>query len=491
MALPFVIGLDLGTTNCKAAALDSEGRILGAAEVAYTLYSSHPGWVEQDPDAVWKGVLAALKDLSSKVTLADASGISLSGAMQSLLLVNVKGEPLAPAMTWADRRAESQAQELRQLSDSHSIYQRTGCPLVTYYLPARIRWWLQNSPDIVKKSAYFAAIKDWIFYKLTGAWITDVSLASSTGLFDILKLDWDEQALAIAGIKRHRLPDLAPSFQKAGEVSTQASSLTCLPEKMPVAAGASDGILANIGSGAYAPGHVIITVGTSGAIRHVFDKPWVDEQERTWCYVERPGIWVSGGAINNGGLALEWVRKHFYPDFVEEAGYLQLLKDAASVPAGAADIYFLPYFTGERSPYWSATARGLIYGLSLEHTRAHIARAALEGVAFCLADVWDALKNSGTMDPPARLTGGITRDAIWSQITADVLGIPLAAVDASDASVLGAAMVGLETLEGIKIETLAGKVPIDKTYSPNLDQHKEYTRRHQKYQELYRRIEGF
>lgn len=489
MTHPYVIGLDLGTTNCKAAALDSEGQILGTAASSYSIYSSHPGWVEQDPDAVWRGVIGSLKALSDQVSLHDASGIALSGAMQSLLLVSDKGEPLAPAMTWADRRAENQALELRRQSDSHSIYQRTGCPLVTYYHPARIRWWYQESPEITRQAVYFTAIKDWVLHNLTSVWSTDISLASSTGLLDIHKLDWDEQVLAQAGIDCERLPALVSSLEKAGEICTQAAAVTGLPEGLPVIAGASDGILANIGSGVIAPGHVVVTVGTSGAIRRILDQPWLDEQERTWCYVERPGNWVAGGAVNNGGLALEWVRKHFYPDFSEEAGYLQLLKDAASIQPGAGDIYFLPYFTGERSPYWSATARGVIYGLSLEHTRAHIARAALEGVAFCLADVWDILKNCGQVDPPVRLTGGITRDVIWAQITADVLGVPLSPVDAGDASVLGAAMLGLEALEGVKIKTLAEKIPLEKPYQPDMNQHEEYTRRHQKFQELYRNIE--
>jgi gluconokinase len=260
-----------------------------------------------------------------------------------------------------------------------------------------------------------------------------------------------------------------------------------LPVGLPIIAGANDGGLANLGSGAYLPGQSVITVGTSGAVRHLLDRPVLDRFERTWCYLLDEGCWFRGGAINNGGLALQWVRQRFYSELPEAEGYERMWIEAASVDAGAAGLLALPYFVGERSPHWNATARAALVGLGLEHTRAHIARAVMEGVAFCLADVWEALAESSPLGVPSRLTGGITRSQLWRQIVADVLGVRLACLEAADASAVGAAMLGLQALGVVDAYSLASRMEPGVIIEPDPERHIFYEKRHTAFQALYQR----
>ncbi len=485
-----VIGLDLGTTNCKAVALTAEGRVLAATSSAYGLLSPEPGWAEQDVREVWQGAATALRMLADQLSLDQVAGLSLSGAMHSVLPVDGDDAPLAPAMTWADNRAASRADALRGQTEPYALYLRTGCPLRSTYHPARLRWWLEQAPQVSQRAVRLVAIKDWILHRLTGVWATDLSLASSTGLLDIHRLNWDEEALSLAGVLPGCLPPLVSPTAVVGGLTEGAAAETGLPSGLSVVAGASDGALANLGAGAVDAGQVVVTVGTSGAIRRIVDRPWLDPHERTWCYVLVEGHWFVGGAINNGGLALQWVRERFYPDLPADAGYEPVLQDAASIAPGAGGVVVLPYFTGERSPHWNADARAAICGLSLHHTRAHVARAVLEGVAFCLADVWEALADESELVESARLTGGITRAPIWAQIVADVLGIPLAPVEIADASALGAAILGHWALGNIQTFGVCQTPKVSTTtFEPDSERHAFYLRRHRVFQTLYRLLQ--
>jgi gluconokinase len=396
--------------------------------------------------------------------------------MHSLFPVGSDDAPLAPAMTWADQRAASEARVLRTRADAHALYLRTGCPLQAIYHPAKLRWWVENTS---LGASRFVAIKDFVAHQLTGAWATDLCLASATGVLDVHRLAWDDEALALAEVSASQLPALVAPDATLGRIPSAAAALTGLPEGLPVIAGGSDGGLANVGAGASTPGEIVVTVGTSGAVRKIVDRPLLDPRERTWCYVLDAGRWFAGGAINNGGLALQWARDQLYPD---EASYDHLLADAAQIAPGADGLICLPYFTGERSPHWNPEARAVMHGLSLRHTRGHLARAVLEGVAFCLADVWQALGGGQA----ARLTGGITRASLWARIVADVLGARLSLVDAADASAVGAALVGHHALGN----ALTLKVEPSTVIAPYEGRHALYASRHQVFQSLYRQVFG-
>lgn len=484
-----LIGLDLGTTNCKAVALTADGHVAASASSSYRLQSPHPGWAAQDVWEVWRGVTETLRALAANVNREQVHGLCLSGAMHSLFPVDKEADPLALAMTWADNRAASYVPVLRAQTDPSALYQRTGCPLRSTYHPVRLRWWLGEGMPAPRGALRFVAIKDWILHRLTGIWATDLSLASTTGLLHLERLCWDEEVLALAGVTTDQLPPLVSPTAVVGGLTRSATEETGLPQGLPVIAGACDGGLANLGAGAISPGQVVVSIGTSGAVRKIVEHPLFDSAERIWCYLLMEGRWFVGGSINNGGLALQWICEKFYPDLPAERGYQQLLEDAATIPAGAGGVLMLPYFSGERNPHWNPQARALIHGLGLGHTRAHVARAVLEGVAFCLADVWEALVGEEQWIEPARLTGAVTRSPVWVQILADVLGMPLVPVETADASALGAALLGHWALGNIKTLGIPQTPRVSTAFMPDPERHAFYATRHRAFQKLYRLLE--
>jgi gluconokinase len=464
--MDWVIGLDLGTTACKAVALDAGGQVLATTSADYPLYTPQSGWAEQDPQEIWAGAAAALRDLAARLGSAGLRGLALSGAMHSLLLLDAHDQPLTRALTWADQRAAQELPELRAAADSLQVYQQTGCPLQSIYYPAKLRWCSQH---LAVQFSRAVAIKEFVLHCLTGLWASDHSLASSAGLLDLRTRAWVPELLVLSGICAAQLPDLVPSDTLVGGLTLAAAALTGLPAGLPVVIGGSDGGMAMLGAG----GSTVITVGTSGAIRRVVAQPLLDERARTWCYVLDQEHWLAGGAINNGGLVARWAREKFYPQESLET----MLAEATGVPAGSGGVVFLPYLSGERSPHWNPWERALISGIGLEHSRAHIARAALEGVAFCLAEVWDIVGGAAS----ARLTGGITHAALWSQMVCDVLGVPLELMEAADASAVGAARLAWG---GLGCDLPPSPQP-DLCLTPDLAQHEIYHRCYEEFKERY------
>ncbi len=488
-----MIGLDLGTTNCKAVLLDADGRVRATASEGYRLQVPHPGWAEQDVRHVWEAAKTVLRAVvESAPADVPPGGICFSGAMHSLLPVaDDAGTPLANAMTWADARATAVYRGLIADTDTHALYRRTGCPVHSTYHLQRLRWWNRLDPETAEGAHLWVGLKDWILHALTGVWASDLSLASTTGLLNLQSRSWDTGVLRLAGIHPEHLPPLVSPSAVVGELTAEAAAATGLPAGLPMIAGGSDGAMASFGTGLARPGQTVITVGTSGAVRKIVAEPWFDPGERTFCYLlddgpEKP-LWFIGGAINNGGLTLQWVREKLYPELAGAAGFDQLKSDAESVAPGAEGVFMLPYFAGERSPHWAPKDKGMLYGLGMQHTRAHIARAAMEGVANCLTDVWDALYGSETArGEMVRLTGGITRTPLWAQILADMLGVPLMALEVADTSATGAALLGMRALGQIGPDQVAATVEAGPVYTPDRRRHEFYKQHHREYRALRR-----
>lgn len=456
-----VIGLDVGTSRCKAVAATAEGVIRATAWAEYGP-TDLEGPVYQDVSAVERAAGTVLRRIMQEIKASSVAGLCLSGAMHSLLAVDRDGRPIGPAMTWLDQRAAKILPRLRRELGGQAaiweLYRRTGCPLQATYHPARLRWLNECEAELVRRTWRWAAIKDWLLYRLTDSWATDWSIASASGLMDIHRLEWFRPALELAGIGESELPPLVPPEQIVGVVTRRAAQAYGLPAGLPVIAGASDGALANLGAGAVQAGQVIVSAGTSGAVRVITSRPRLPRHGKTWCYVLTRGRYLAGGAINNAGLAVEWVRRVFYADLPAERGRMALLKEAASLPAGAEGVIFVPYLGGERSPHWLTEPAAGLLNLRLEHSRAAVARAALEAVGFCLREVWQAMRLNRTVTA-ARLTGSIVRSGFWCQVLADILGVDLFAIEAADASALGAAFLGHWAL---------GHVPKLEIYQQNL-----------------------
>jgi gluconokinase len=403
-----------------------------------------PGVAEQDAGEVAAAAVAAIREAAHAARDAGhrVAGVSFSAAMHGLLGVDAAGRPLTPLLTWADHRASPQAERLRTGARGLALHRRTGTPVHPMSPLVKLRWFAEEDARTAADVRHWCGVKDHLLRELTGELVTDHSLASGTGLFNLGELDWDAEALDYAGVDRDRLPQPVPTTQRLALTDAGARRLG-LPRDTPVVAGGGDGPLANLGLGAVRPGTVACSIGTSGALRVVAEDPRVDEQGRVFCYVLAPGRYVIGGAVNNGGIVLDWLADAVAPD---ADGKDALLEAAARVPAGSGGLLFLPYLLGERAPHWSGNPRGAYVGLVREHRREHLLRSAVEGVSLQLAVVLAALAATGIEIREIRATGGFARSALWRGILASAFGRPIGFAASPEGSALGAALLGMTEL---------------------------------------------
>lgn len=489
-----VIGLDIGTTSTKAVVYTETGRILGLGNVNYELLTPRPTWAEQEPDVIFAAVLSALRDAIAQagVTPGEIAAIGFSTAMHSLIAVDEQGVPLTNSITWTDNRSVAQAQKLEQDGGGHSIYLHTGTPIHPMAPLSKLIWMREEAPDIFRKAARFVSIKEYVLFRLFGEWLVDYSIASATGLFDIRQLDWHDPALQAAGITRERLSQPVPTTHiLRGIRSPYAEEIGVYPDT-PFVIGASDGVLANLGVGAIHPGQLAVTIGTSGAVRCVVDKPLTDEHSRTFCYVLDEKRWVIGGPTNNGGIALRWFRDQFCEKEGEEAqglgleAYDVMLQAASRIPAGSEGLLFLPYLSGERAPHWNAEARGSFFGVSLHHRRDHFIRAVLEGILFSVYHVERALTDLAGSSREIRASGGFVRSPVWRQMMSDVFGYDLLVPQTYESSSLGAAILAMQAAGMIsRLEEGARLVSVVERHRPDQARYAVYQQLFALYERLY------
>ncbi|MFC7550858.1 gluconokinase [Plantactinospora sp. GCM10030261] len=461
-----VIGVDIGTTSTKAVAFDTAGNQLAAHSVGYPLDEPRPGWAEQDPPAIHDAVVAALRAVVAELSTPPA-GMSFSTAMHSLIGLDVDGHPLTPSITWADSRASEQAERLRATAGGLDLHRRTGTPLHPMAPLPKLVWYAEREPELFARVTHWVGIKDYVLRRLCGTLLTDYSAASGTGLFDLAGRRWDAEALRVAGIDEGQLPRLAPSTTVLGGLTPAAAEATGLPPDVPVVLGAADGPLANLGLGAVRPGVVACSIGTSGAMRVMVERPSVDPLGRVFCYALTEDRWVVGGAINNGGIVLGWAGDALAPDLGDGAEE-ELLALAATAPAGSGGLLMLPYLLSERAPHWSALPRGAYVGLTHAHRREHLIRAAIEGVCLQLAVVLDSVRAAGNEVREIRASGGFARSPLWRQTLADVLGVEVRFPVGHEGSGFGAALLGMQALGMVpSIEVAAELVEIEETVRPD------------------------
>jgi gluconokinase len=315
------------------------------------------------------------------------------------------------------------------------------------YPMTKIAWLLKQQPETARRSTRFGSIKDYVFSLLTGEWVVDRSIASGSGLYNLWKLEWDQELKQFLGISEDSLPRVV-STTYSRPLSSEATRRTGLPAGIPVVIGAGDGVLVNVGIGAVRPGQMSATIGTSGAVRMLSDRPQTDERGRTWCYNLTDTRWVLGGAINNGGIVLRWLRDNFAPAELLEAEkrgvdpYDLLTSAASKIPPGSDGLILLPFLLGERAPNWNADARGVLFGLTLRHGRDHLVRAVLEGVCYRMNSILLALEQVAGAVREIRVSGSFTNSEFWLQMLADVFGRTVNLPRINEGAAFGAAVLG-------------------------------------------------
>lgn len=478
----YVIGIDIGTTHTKAVAFTEDGSILASAETSYPVFTDEDGAHELEPAHLFDAALTVLLQVTEDRKPDEiAAAVSFSAAMHSLILIGKDGKPLTRAITWADRRSEAYAEKLKASEAGRRIYRQTGTPIHAMSPLCKLLWLKDKKPELFFQAVRFISIKEYVWWRFLGKYQVDHSVASATGLFDIHRLEWSPEALALAGIKASALSEPVPTNHREWELIPTWRSIG-LPVESPWVIGASDGCLANLGTGAVRPGATALTIGTSGAVRMAVRSPEYDVRERLFSYILTSGLYIMGGATNNGGNAVQW-----YADVARQT-LDQLALTAEQAPAGCEGLVFLPYLLGERAPVWDASARGVFFGVRSIHGQPHFARAVLEGVTYGLRQIGASLEE--TVGPLEQIyaSGGFTRNEAWLQLIADVFQKTVHVTAQADASAIGAAMLGWYALGVFSLEQATALVPMGRTFTPDPSRAAIYLDNYRIFSELYGRL---
>jgi len=448
-----LIGLDVGTSSCKALAIDENARLLASESEEYPCAAPHPGWSEQDPADWWRGACAALSRLTQKIDPARAAAIGLSGQMHGMVALDAQMQVLRPAILWNDQRTAGQCKEITEAAGGPGgLLRLTNNAMLTGFTGGKIVWLRENEPDLYARCVRIINPKDYINFLLAGEIATDVSDASGTGLYDVQHGRWSSELLGILGIPENLFAKAYQSTEMIGKITKEAAELTGLPFGLPVAAGGGDAVLSAVGMGLEEAGQLAVTLGTSGVVaRHV---PAFFENEGAKLQFSRaclPGLFHVMGVTLSAAGSYQWLEGLLGdPRLASRRERYRALDEAASLsPPGANGVLFLPYLSGERCPVNDANATGCFVGLRGQTSKGDLARAVLEGVAFSLRQVYDLMSatpdSSGMATGPAKrliLAGGGAVSPLWRQIFADAFALPVVTLEAGDeGSGFGAAIL--------------------------------------------------
>jgi len=450
-----IVAHDLGTSGCKASLHDDAGRLLGSATVPYLVSYGPAGEAEQDPEDWARAAATATRQLLETTghPADEVDGVVLSGHMQGMVLLDAALDPVRPAMIWADRRSTAQAEQVGRAIDPAEVYRRTGHRLSESYTLSKALWVAEEEPDLLARAAHLVQAKDFVVARLTGTAVTDPSDASGTNVFLLEERRWWTELAEAVGLPPRLLPDVVPSTTVVGPLTSEAAGATGLRAGTPVVMGGGDGPIASVAAGSLdAADDPYVCLGSSAWLALAAPRPALDPARRTmtFCHVV-PERYVPIATMQSAGTALDWIAGAVGGDLsggdvplLTGGGVARLLDEAAGVRAAEDGLFFLPHLLGERAPLWTPNARGAFVGLTPRHGRAHLVRAVVEGVAHNLRDCRDALVAAGARIERVQAVGGGARSALWLQILADVLGVPVLrrSLDAT-ANSLGAAVTGL------------------------------------------------
>jgi xylulokinase len=434
----YFIGIDVSTTASKALVIDARGAVIASQSYPHELSTPRPLWSEQDPENWWAATSRALRDVLQKVPADQVAAIGLTGQMHGLTSLDENGHPLRPAILWNDQRSGPQCAAVTEKVGKQRLCQIVGTIMLPGFTAPKIRWVKENEPDIYSQIRHVLLPKDYVRFRLSGAYVTDVADGSGFALMDIARRTWSDEMLAAFDIPKGWLPALCESPEVCAHVSAEGAAATGLKAGTPIVGGAGDQPAQAVGSGIVTRGHTSLTVGTSGVAFTATDQYLPDPEGRihTFCHA-MPGAWFYMGVMLSAAGGLRWLHDELAPN----TSYDELSERAAAVPPGARGLLFAPYLTGERNPHPDPLARGAFVGLTLRHGLPHMVRSVMEGVAFGMRDNLELLRAQGVHPPSAVVSGGAANSPVWRQLMTDVMGIPLYTVNTTEGAAFGAAIL--------------------------------------------------
>jgi xylulokinase len=487
----YFLGIDVGTGGTRAVVIDDSGRVISSTSKEHRPFASPKiGWAEQDPADWWRAsgiaVGSALKQ--GGVRAEQIVCVGFSGQMHGAVLLDEQDRVVRPALIWCDVRTEKQARELTSQIGAKRLQELTCNPALPNFTLTKCLWVRENEPENWQRVRSLMLPKDYVRFRLTGERATDLADASGTLLLDVAHRRWSQEMLDSVQMDRALLPDLYESPEICGRVSSEGAAATGLARGTLVVAGAGDQAAGAIGIGVVSPGAVSATIGTSGVVLAATNLPALDPEGRvhTFCHGV-PNRWLVMGVTQAAGLSLRWFRDQFGAINGHVDSYESLTAQAAKVPAGSDGLLWAPYLMGERTPYLDANARAVLVGLTASHTRAHVVRAILEGVAFSLRDTFTIFGEIGVPVKSIRLGGGGARSPLWRQIQADVYGQAVETLSVEEGAAYGAAIlagVGAKVWAGVD-DACQSLVDVATTTSPNPEDCLRMNRAYASYRRIY------
>ena len=486
---PLLLGIDIGTSACKAALFCPDGSVLAQESESYGVFYPQTGWAEQDPDAWWKAVCVALNALMEKhhIDPRNIVGIGIDGQSWSAIPIAKDGKCLHNTPIWMDTRSEEICRELNRNIGEDKIFNVCGNPLQPTYTLPKILWYKQNRPEIYEKADKILQSNSYIALKLTGAVTQDISQAYGLHCFNMRLGKWDEALCHEMGIRRSLLPEIFKCHEVIGKVTEQAARECGLHPGTPVVAGGLDAACGTLGAGVLRDGETQEQGGQAGGFS-ICMNTYAADPSLILSYHVVPGTWLlQGGTVGGGGI-LKWLASELWPN----SDFNALTKAAEQVPAGSDGLVFLPYMAGERSPIWDPKAKGVYYGLDFAKTRGHIVRASLEGAAYALRHNLEIAEGAGAKVSRMRAMGGAANSKLWTQIKSDITGKPIDVPSADTATTLGTAM-----LAGVAVgvykdfeEAVANTVITRRTHEPDDTKAAVYNHNYETYIELYKNLKS-
>lgn len=436
------IGCDIGTQALKVVLWREDGHILGYESVEYPILSSRPVWAEQEVQHWWAALTQAVPRLyqSLKVSPKDIVAIGIDGTVDGVVPVAEDGSPLSAHILWMDRRSVQECDRIRERIDPGQLFQITGLNLDATHTAAKMMWLRTHQPEIFGRTWKLMASTPYIVYRLTGRCLIDYSQASSTMLFDVRTRTWSSRLLELTGIDANLLPEIAPATAAAGTLTPQAARELGLTEETLVVVGSGDEHASCVGAGAMEPGIVLDILGTAEPVCSALHAPLFDPTRLVETHSHaHPDRWLleNPGFVSGGNY--RWLRDRLYAAAIS---YDEMNAEAAQVPAGSEGLIFLPFMMGAMAPAWNDKARGVFYGLTLTHARAHLTRSVLEGAAYALRSIVESMQRAGVPVHEIRIVGGGAQSSLLRQIRADALGFPVVTLSTRETTVVGAALLG-------------------------------------------------